>query len=98
MKPVFQNMDLAEPLTQKAAGNDCVKIKDVSFLTLPMSVVYVFVFMILSGNVCEAVRIQEMSSLATMKKPNYGLVPKPVRWAFIKENLKRQGRHGNFAQ
>jgi hypothetical protein len=39
-----------------------------------------------------------MYSLATMKKQNYGLVPKPVRWAFIKENLKGQSRHGNFAQ
>lgn len=44
MKPVFQNMDLAKPRTQKAARNDYVKIKEMSFLTLPTSVVYVFVF------------------------------------------------------
>lgn len=44
MKPVFQNMGLAKPLTQKAAQSDYVKIKEISFLTLPVSVVYVFVF------------------------------------------------------
>jgi hypothetical protein len=32
---VFQNMDLAKPLTQKAARNDYVKMKEISFLTLP---------------------------------------------------------------
>lgn len=68
----------------------------ISFLTLPMSVVYVFVFPIWSGAVCKAVRIQEMSSLATIKKENYGLVPKPVRWAFYQRKSKKTKQTWQF--
>lgn len=37
-----------------------------------------------------------MSSLATIKKENYGLVPKPVRWAFYQRKSKKTKQTWQF--